>query len=155
MQTVPVKIVAESDRYVPKYKTEGSACADAVACLPVDPQTGEKERILLMPKSRVKVPLGFKIQLPPGWELQIRGRSGHADNSGIMMTNGIGTIDSDYRGGVTALLYNSSDDPWPIEDGDRVAQVCVMPTNRIGWEPVETLEETARGEGGFGSTGNR
>lgn len=152
LRTTEVKIVAVDDRYIPKYKTEGAACADAFAFLPED--LGAK-RILLQPKTRVKVPLGFSIQLPPGWELQVRGRSGHADKSGIMVTNGIGTIDSDYRGPVTVLLYNSSDDPFVIEDGDRVAQVCIQPTYRIGWNRVEELDPTERGEGGFGSTGNK
>lgn len=147
MSNPEVKIVTLGDRYLPKYKTAGAACADVYARL--------DERVLIHPKQRLKVPLGFKIQLPPGWELQVRARSGNADNSGIMMTNGIGTIDSDYRGEVTALLYNSSDDPFPIEDGDRIAQVCVQPTYQIGWNVVDKLEETERGEGGFGSTGHR
>jgi dUTP pyrophosphatase len=142
-----VKIVPVSDRYVPKYKTDGSSCADVYACLP--------NSIFVRPKTRVKVPLGFAIQLPPGWELQIRGRSGHADKNGIMVTNGIGTIDSDYRGPVTVLLYNSSDEPFTIEDGDRVAQVCIQPTYRIIWDRVTELDPTERGEGGFGSTGTR
>ncbi len=142
-----VKIVTLGDRYLPKYKTAGAACADVYARL--------DERVLIHPKQRLKVPLGFKIQLPPGWELQVRARSGNADNCGIMMTNGIGTIDSDYRGEVTALLYNSSDDPFPIEDGDRIAQVCVQPTYQIAWDVVDKLDETERGEGGFGSTGHR
>ena len=142
-----VKIVPVGDRYVPKYKTDGAACADVYACLP--------ERLLLQPKQRAKVPLGFKIQLPPGWELQVRARSGHADNSGIMVTNGIGTIDSDYRGPVTVLLYNSSDECFVIEDGDRIAQVCIQPTYRILWNRVEELDSSERGEGGFGSTGNK
>lgn len=144
---IDVKIVALTPRHVPKYKTDGASCADAYACLP--------ERFMLPPKMRAKIPLGFKIQLPPGWELQVRGRSGHADNSGIMVTNGIGTIDSDYRGPVTALLYNSSDTPFVIEDGDRVAQVCIQPTYRIEWQPVAELDPSERGEGGFGSTGTR
>ena len=147
LRTTEVKIVPVHDRYIPTYKTEGAACADAVACL--------TERLLVPPKTRVKVPLGFAIQLPPGWELQVRGRSGHADKNGIMVTNGIGTIDSDYRGPVTVLLYNSSDDPFVIEDGDRVAQVCIQPTHRIAWNRVSELDPTERGEGGFGSTGNK
>jgi dUTP pyrophosphatase len=147
LRTLNVKIVAQEERYIPKYKTEGAACADAFACL--------KERILVQPRTRYKVPLGFAIQLPPGWELQVRGRSGHADKSGIMVTNGIGTIDSDYRGPVTVLIYNSSDTPFVIEDGDRIAQVCVQPTYQIAWEVATELDPTERGEGGFGSTGNK
>jgi len=147
MSVTQVKIVPHDDRYIPKYKTNGAACADAYARLP--------ERVIIEPKQRMKVPLGFKIQLPEGWELQVRGRSGHADNNGIMMTNGIGTIDSDYRGEVTALLYNSSEVPFPIEDGDRVAQVCIQPTYRIVWDRVKELDASDRGDGGFGSTGNK
>lgn len=147
LQSLWVKIVPFHDRYMPQYKTEGAACADACAFL--------DSRYVLKPKERIKIPLGFKIQLPPGWELQVRGRSGLADNHGIMVTNGIGTIDSDYRGWVTILLYNSSDKPFPIEDGDRIAQVCVQPTTRILWDRTTELDTTERGEGGFGSTGSK
>ena len=143
---VPVKIVALADRYIPQYKSEGASCADAVACL--------LDRMMILPETVMKVPLGFSIALPPGWELQIRSRSGHA-SKGILVANGIGTIDSDYRGQVTTLLYNSTNEPFIIEDGDRVAQVSIQPTPRILWERVHVLEPTARGEGGFGSTGNK
>lgn len=143
---IPVKIIAVSDRYIPQYKTDGAACADAVACL--------QDRLMIPPKTVAKVPLGFSIALPLGWEMQIRSRSGHA-SKGIIVANGIGTIDSDYRGPVTTLLYNSTNESFFVEDGDRVAQVSIQPTPRIVWERAEFLEQTVRGDGGFGSTGNK
>ncbi len=147
---VLVKIVPVAERYIPEYKTAGAACADAFACI--------VDSAIIMPGKILKVSLGFSIQLIEGWELQIRSRSGHA-SKGLLAANGmgndVGTIDSDYRGPVSVLLYNTTEDAIVIRDGDRIAQVSIQPTHRIVWETVNQLDATERGEGGFGSTGNK
>lgn len=142
-----IKIVTVSDRYLPVYKTEGAACADVFARL--------EHSVNLKPNTRILVPLGFSIELMSGWELQVRGRSGHANKHGIMITNGIGTIDSDFRGEVSVLLYNSGEQEFALYDGLSVAQVCIQPTHKIEWQIVSSLENTVRGNKGFGSTSER
>lgn len=141
-----IKIVAVDHKYVPSYKTEGSACADLVAYL--------EKPLLIGPGKVGKIPVGFSIQLEAGWEMQIRCRSGLASR-GIMVANGIGTIDSDYRGPVAVLIYNSTECSWTVEDGDRIAQMSVQRTYRFQFDIVEKLDESERADGGFGSTGIR
>jgi dUTP pyrophosphatase len=105
------------------------------------------------PGGRALVPTGFKMALPSGYEAQIRPRSGLALKKGITLPNTPGTIDADYRGEVGIILMNAGEETFVIERGDRIAQMVIAPVIQAGWREVETLDETVRGEGGFGSTG--
>lgn len=139
-----VKIISTTG-VLPAYETEGAAGMDLRAHL--------EEPLVLQPMERVLVPTGLFIELPQGYEAQIRARSGLAIKHGIGMPNGIGTIDSDYRGEVLVALINLSKEPFTIANGDRIAQMVVAAHERVEWEPVEKLGESARGGGGFGHTG--
>lgn len=131
---------------LPQYQTAGSAAADVSACLEVP--------VILGPGERTVVPTGFALELPNGYEAQIRARSGLSSRHGITIANGIGTIDSDYRGEVGVILINLGNEPFTIEHGMRVAQLAVVRCDQVTWEQVERLEESGRGEGGYGSTGH-
>lgn len=131
--------------YLPTYETDGSAGMDLKASL--------KETVTLEPGERTLVPTGLFIELPPGYEAQIRARSGLAIKRGIGLVNGVGTIDSDYRGEIKIPLINWGKDPFTINDGDRIAQMIIAKYERITWQETEELEETKRGTGGFGHTG--
>ncbi|MFV0409903.1 MAG: dUTP diphosphatase [Paracoccus sp. (in: a-proteobacteria)] len=132
---------------LPAYETAGAAGADLRADLP-----GRAE-ITLAPLERRLIPTGLKMQIPPGHEVQIRARSGAALRDGLAMANGIGTIDADYRGPVGVIAINLSDRPLVIRHGDRIAQIVVAPVVQARFTAVDSLDETARGAGGFGSTG--
>jgi len=108
---------------------------------------------VVQPGERVLVPTGWVLELPPGWEGQIRPRSGLAARHGITLLNSPGTLDSDYRGELQVLIVHHGSDPFTIRRGDRIAQLVVAPVPRVRLEEVEELTETERGEGGFGSTG--
>lgn len=137
---------------LPAYETPGAAGADIRANLrPEDRSAG----ITLMPMQRVIVATGIRVEIPVGYEMQIRPRSGLAVKHGISLPNTPGTIDSDYRGPLGVALVNLGDAPYRISHGDRIAQMIVAPVVQVGFAVVETLSETARGEGGFGSTGTR
>lgn len=110
--------------------------------------------MILGPGERTVVPTGFALELPNGYEAQIRARSGLSSRHGITIANGIGTIDSDYRGEVGVILINLGNEPFTIEHGMRVAQLAVVRCDQVTWEQVERLEESGRGEGGYGSTGH-
>lgn len=140
-----VKIVNKSKHPLPKYKTEESAGMDLQANIP--------STMTLKPLDRILVPTGLFISIPEGYEGQIRGRSGLALKSGITLANGIGTIDSDYRGEIKVILINLSNEDFEIHDGDRIAQFVLNKYEKIQFEESITLENTARGEGGFGHTG--
>jgi dUTP pyrophosphatase len=142
---VIVKLVAEEGAAVPEYKTEGSAGADLRAFL--------RRALTLAPGERAAVPTGIRIELPPGYEAQVRPRSGLALKNGITCLNSPGTIDSDYRGEIKVILINLGREIATIESGDRIAQLLVAPVARALFRAVESLEETERGSGGFGSTG--
>jgi dUTP pyrophosphatase len=131
---------------LPTYATSGSAGMDLCAAV--------EEPLVLQPGQRCLVPTGFRIALPEGYEAQIRPRSGLAIKQGITVANAPGTVDSDYRGEVKVGLVNLSDVPYIIQRGDRIAQMVVAPVTRVAWQPVGSLDETARGAGGFGSTGS-
>ena len=109
--------------------------------------------LVLMPGARTLVPTGIAIALPPGYEAQVRPRSGLALKHGITGLNSPGTIDADYRGEVGVLLINHGSAPFVVQPGDRIAQLVVVAVGRVQWATVETLPETRRGEGGFGHTG--
>lgn len=141
-----VKIVNKSDHALPSYQTEASAGLDLRANL-------EDHIILLKPLQRVLVNTGLFIELPIGYEAQIRPRSGLALKHGITVLNSPGTIDADYRGELKVLLINLSDDDFEIKHGERIAQMIVAKHERISWEESEELSVTARGTGGYGHTG--
>ena len=130
---------------LPSFATTHAAGMDISACI--------DEPITLQPHERAVIPAGFAIALPVGYEAQVRGRSGLAAKHGIMPANGVGTIDADYRGEVGAILLNTSNEPFVVEPGMRVAQLVIAKHETVEWSEVEVLDETNRGEGGFGSTG--
>lgn len=109
--------------------------------------------VVLQPGKRALVPTGLYLGLPEGYEAQIRARSGLAIRHGIGLVNGIGTIDSDYRGEICVALINLGEEPFTVQDGDRIAQMVIARYERVEWEPAENLGETERGAGGFGHTG--
>lgn len=111
------------------------------------------EPVVLAPMQRALVPTGIFIELPPGYEAQVRSRSGLSVKSGIACVNGVGTIDSDYRGELKVPVINLSEEAYTINDGDRVAQMIVAKYERVEWEETDRLGETQRGAGGFGHTG--
>lgn len=111
--------------------------------------------VVLNPRERAMVPTGFSIELPEGYEAQVRPRSGLAIRNGVTCLNTPGTIDHDYRGEVKVILINLGQEPFTIEAGDRIAQMVVQPVTRITWELTDSLKDTLRGEGGFGSTGHK
>ena len=138
-------IVNKSNHQVPSYSTEYSAGMDLRANL--------DESVKLKPMQRAVIPTGIFIELPEGYEAQVRARSGLSINHGIGLVNGVGTIDSDYRGEIKVPLINWGAAPYKIEKGDRIAQMIIARYERISWESVEELGETMRNEKGFGSSG--
>lgn len=139
-----IRIKSLSGEY-PAYETEGSAGMDIRAYL--------DEPVTIMPWKRFLVPTGLFMEIEPGYEVQIRARSGLAVKHGIGLVNGIGTIDSDYRGEVKVALINMSDEPFTVNSGDRIAQIVVSQLADVTVEAAEELNETGRGSGGFGHTG--
>jgi dUTP pyrophosphatase len=142
---VVVKIVNESGNPLPAYATEGSAGMDLCAHI--------HESVVLEPLERKLIPTGLFIELPTGFEAQIRPRSGLALKQGITCLNSPGTIDADYRGEIGVILINLSNEMQVIKTGDRIAQMVIAPVTQISWEPATALTPTSRGAGGFGSTG--
>ena len=140
-----VKIVNKSNYQLPNYATAKSAGMDLKANI--------DEPITLNPMDRYLFPTGIYIQLPDGYEAQIRPRSGLAAKYGITVTNAPGTIDADYTGEVKVSLINLSNDAFVVQPGERIAQMVIARYEKITWNEVETLDETERGSGGFGSTG--
>lgn len=136
---------AAADLALPAYATPGSAGLDLAAAV------GDPLRI--EPGERVAVPTGLRIAVPEGYEAQVRPRSGLALRHGIVMPNAPGTIDSDYRGEVKVILWNSGSEPFTVRRGDRIAQLVVAPVTRVEWQERSSLEATGRGAGGFGHTG--
>ena len=132
---------------LPAYETAGSAGMDLRAAIP------EGEALTLAPGARTLVPTGLKIALPQGLEAQVRPRSGLALKHGVTCLNSPGTIDSDYRGEVGVILINHGQEPFVIRRGERIAQMVIARHERIYWVESDALDETARGAGGFGSTG--
>jgi dUTP pyrophosphatase len=145
MSDVQIKVINRSKHPLPQYQTEHAAAVDL--CANID------EPITLGPLERSIVPTGLFIALPPGYEAQIRPRSGLAAKHGISLVNAPGTIDADYRGELGVIVVNLSNDPYTINDGERIAQMVVARHETIAWEEVTELEETERGAGGFGHTG--
>ncbi|KKB06996.1 deoxyuridine 5'-triphosphate nucleotidohydrolase [Devosia geojensis] len=133
----------------PQPQTASAAGVDLAAALP------EGQDLLLAPGKRALVPCGFAMALPAGYEAQVRPRSGLAAKYGVTVLNSPGTIDADYRGEVKVILVNLGEEPFVIARGDRVAQMVVAPVAPVRFEEEDALDETARGTGGFGSTGHR
>jgi len=141
---------ADRDIPLPAYETDGAAGADLRANLP----EGHRHLgIVLAPMERRIVPTGLRVEIPVGFEMQIRPRSGLALRHGITLPNTPGTIDSDYRGPLGVLLVNLGIEPYVIHHGDRIAQAVIAPVVQAAWELTEALGETTRGTNGFGSTG--
>ena len=149
-ETVTARILRlphAEDLLLPAYETEGSAGMDLRAAVPED------QPITLAAGARALVPTGLKIALEPGFEAQVRPRSGLALKHGITCLNSPGTIDSDYRGEVGVILANLGSEPFVIRRGERIAQMVIARHERVQWSEVKSLDDTERGEGGFGSTG--
>ncbi len=140
-----IKIINRSQHELPEFATPLSAGMDLRASLVAD--------VVLKPSARCLIPTGLFMALPSGFEAQIRPRSGLAFKHGITVLNAPGTIDADYRGEIKVLLINLSTEPFVIKDGERIAQLVVARYESITWELSDTLDESQRGEGGFGSTG--
>ena len=140
-----VKIVNQSTNQLPAYSTASSAGMDLRANL--------ETPIVLKPLERALVPTGLFIELPVGTEAQIRPRSGLAIKKGVTVLNTPGTIDADYRGEIKVIMVNLSNEEFVIEHGERICQMVVAKHETVSWKPVEVLEETGRGAGGFGHTG--
>lgn len=130
---------------LPEYATLDSAGLDLLAAV--------EDEMLLQPGARAIVPTGLTIALPPGYEAQVRPRSGLAVKHGVTVLNSPGTIDADYRGEVGVIMANLGNEPFAISRGMRVAQLVVAPVTRVAWDPTDELPESGRGSGGFGSTG--
>lgn len=144
--TVSVQQLPHADGLpLPSYETSGSAGMDLSAAIDTD--------LIILPGARALVPTGLAIALPTDYEAQIRPRSGLALRDGIALVNSPGTIDADYRGEIGIILINLGDKPVTIERGMRIAQMVVAPVMQIAWKPTESLPESDRGAGGFGSTG--
>lgn len=144
---IVVKIINESTNPLPEYITEGAAGMDVRASL--------KEPVTLMSLERSLIPTGLFIELPQGYEAQIRPRSGLAIRQGITCLNSPGTIDSDYRGEIKIILINLSGEKQVVQNGDRIAQMVIQKVEKISWEEATLLSETIRNNGGFGSTGKK
>jgi len=142
-----VKIVNHSAYDAPSYATEFSAGMDLKANI--------TEPIVLGSLERAMVPTGLHIELPAGYEAQVRPRSGLAAKHGLTVLNSPGTVDADYRGEIKVILVNLSNDAFTINPGERIAQMVVARHEHVEWEEVDVLEESVRGEGGFGSTGRK
>jgi dUTP pyrophosphatase len=147
MSMMEINVVNRSNHPLPEYKTTLSAGMDLRANL--------KEPVLLNPLERVLIPTGLFIELPPEYEAQIRPRSGLALNEGVTVLNTPGTIDADYRGEIKVLLINLSANKVQVNDGDRICQMVVNKIEQVRLKQVDQLEETERGEGGFGHTGKQ
>lgn len=145
MNLIDIKCVAKEGAIIPEYKTKGAAGCDVCALL--------DESVTLKPMERALIPTGLCFAIPEGYEIQVRPRSGLAIKNGITCLNTPGTIDSDYRGEVKVILINLGNEEFTINSGDRIAQLVVSPVTLGKFIPVNELDETERGEGGFGSTG--
>lgn len=142
-----VRIINQSTNPLPKYETEGSSGMDLRANL--------KEPVTLQPLERTLIPTGLFIELPLGFEAQVRPRSGLAIKQGITCLNTPGTIDADYRGEIKIILINLSNEIQSVHHGDRIAQMVIQKVEQIEWDPATELEATNRSAGGFGSTGKK
>ncbi len=151
---VKISFTEEADLSValPSYETSGAAGADIRANLP---EQSREAGLVLAPSERASVPTGLRMEIPEGFEIQVRPRSGLALKHGIALVNAPGTIDSDYRGPVGIILINHGQKPFAIAHGDRIAQIVVAPVTQASFAPSVALATSERGTGGFGSTGRQ
>ena len=145
MDRIKVKIINRSGHELPAYETPSAAGMDV--------RDANTEPIVLRPLQRALVPTGLRVQLPQGYEMQIRPRSGLALRHGISLVNTPGTVDADFRGEIQVILINLSDEPFVINPGERICQMVITNYTHVEWEPVSELDRTVRGDGGFGHTG--
>lgn len=143
--TLTVKIINQSNNPLPAYATPGASGMDIRAFL--------SSPVIIQPMERSLIPTGLFVEIPEGYEIQVRPRSGLAIKQGITCLNTPGTIDSDYRGEIKVILINLSNEPQSIQPGDRIAQIIVQRVEQAQWETAETISVTSRNEGGFGHTG--
>lgn len=148
MDSLKIKVLNRSHHPLPAYGTHEAAGMDLRAYLPEGPMT-------LRPMQRALIPTGIHIQLPAGYECQIRPRSGLALNYGISIVNSPGTVDADYRGEIGIILINLGENDFTVNDGDRIAQMVITRYAHVTWEPVKELDRTEREDGAFGHTGRR
>lgn len=146
-KTMKIKIINRSHHPLPSYATEASAGVDLRACL--------EAPITLLPLERKLIPTGLSIELPVGYEAQIRPRSGLALKHGITLVNSPGTIDADYRGEIGIIMINLSNTPFSIADGERICQLVIAKHEQAEWIETQELSDTERGSGGFGHTGKK
>lgn len=144
-EAVKIKIINKSDNLLPEYATSGSSGMDLRAFL--------KEDLIIKPLERVVIPTGLYVEIPDGYEIQIRARSGLALKHGLSLPNGIGTIDSDYRGELGVIIINLSKEEYTVKSGDKIAQMVLSKYEKIQLEQVDVLDESKRGSGGYGHTG--
>ena len=147
MENLKIRVINTSGNPLPEYATASSAGMDIRAMLGVP--------VVLMPGQRTLVPTGLKVEIPDGYEMQLRPRSGLALRSGITLVNTPGTIDADYRGEIGVILINLSQEPFTINPGERICQAVVAPVVHIEWEEASDLTESERGAGGFGHSGTK
>lgn len=145
MERLKVKIINKSHHQLPEYETPESAGMDVRANL--------EKPVILQPLERALIPTGLYIQLPAGHECQIRPRSGLALRHGISIVNTPGTVDADYRGEIGVIVINLSNEPFTINDGERICQMVITQYSHVAWEPVDEIDHTKRGTGAFGHTG--
>ena len=145
MERIKVKIINKSHHPLPAYETPESAGMDVRAFL--------EKPVVLKPLERTLIPTGLYIQLPAGYECQIRPRSGLALRHGISIVNSPGTVDADYRGEIGIIVINLSNEPFTINDGERICQMVIKEYTHVQWEEVDRIDETKRGSGAFGHTG--
>lgn len=145
MESLKVKIINRSGHPLPAYETPSAAGMDVRAAI--------DSPIVLQPFDRVLVPTGLRVQLPQGYEMQLRPRSGLALRHGISLVNTPGTVDADFRGEISVLLINLSKEPFTINPGERICQMVIGQYTKVAWQPVEEIDHTVRGDGGFGHTG--
>ena len=144
-EAVKIKIINKSDNPLPEYATSGSSGMDLRAFL--------KKDLIIKPLERVVIPTGLYVEIPDGYEIQIRARSGLALKHGLSLPNRIGTIDSDYRGELGVIIINLSKEGYTVKSGDKIAQMVLSKYEKIQLEQVDVLDESKRGSGGYGHTG--
>lgn len=145
MESLKVKVINRSGHELPAYETTESAGMDVRACLDAP--------VTLRSLDRALIPTGLRVELPQGYEMQIRPRSGLALRHGITLANSPGTVDADYRGEISVIVINLGREPFTINDGERICQMVIAPYTHVKWEPVDRIDHTKRGDGAFGHTG--
>ncbi|MDE6109611.1 MAG: dUTP diphosphatase [Muribaculaceae bacterium] len=145
MESLKIKIINRSGQELPAYETTESAGMDVRAAI--------TEPVTLQSLDRALIPTGLRVQLPRGYEMQMRPRSGLALRNGITLANSPGTVDADYRGEISVIVINLGREPFTIQPGERICQMVIAPYTHVEWEPVERIDETRRGDGAFGHTG--